>query len=128
MDALALTSVSMAVGAVPLFLIALPDIVAMSPAEVSAGAWTGLLYASLLAVVFSYLVWSRAVRSLGSVRTGVYLNLIPVIAIVIAWWWMGESLTVVQGVGAAAVIGGIALSRNRTVNPVDPDRGTASRA
>ena len=128
MESLALTSVSMAVGAVPLFLIALPDIAAIRPAEVSAGAWAGLLYAALLAVVFSYLVWSRAGRSLGSVRTGVYLNLIPVIAIVIAWWWMGESLTMVQGVGAAAVIGGIALSRNRTVNPEDPDRGTASRA
>jgi drug/metabolite transporter (DMT)-like permease len=122
MDALALTSVSMAVGAVPLFLIALPDIVAIQPAEVSAGAWAGLSYASLLAVVFSYLVWSRAVKSLGSVRTGVYLNLIPVIAIVIAWWWLGEELTAVQGMGAAAVIGGIALSRSRAASSVDPDK------
>jgi drug/metabolite transporter (DMT)-like permease len=121
MDALTLTSVSMAVGAVPLFLIALPDIVVMRPAEVSSGAWAGLAYASLFAVVFSYLVWSRAVRILGSVRTAVYLNLVPVIAIFIAWWWLGERLTVVQAVGAAAVIGGIALSRSRAVKPVSSD-------
>jgi len=120
MDALALTSVTMAVGAVPLFLIALPDIVAMHPSEVSAGGWGGLLYASLLAVVFSYLAWSRAVRVLGSMRTGVYLNLVPVIAVVLSWWWLGESLTFMQGIGAAAVIGGIALSRSRTAKPPIP--------
>ena len=121
MDALALTSVSMAAGAVPLLLFALPDIAAMHPAELSAGAWAGLAYASLLAVVFSYLVWSRAVRILGSMRTGAYLNLIPVIAVVIAWWWLGETLTALQGVGAAAVIGGIALSRSQTARPISPE-------
>ena len=128
MDVLALTSVSMAVGAVPLFLIAIPDIVAMRPAEVSASAWAGLSYASLLAVVFSYLAWSRAVRVLGSMRTAVYLNLVPVIAVVIAWRWLGESLTVVQGVGAAAVIGGIALSRSRSATPMSPDKTALTTA
>jgi len=111
----------MAVGAVPLFLIAVPDLVTLRPAEVSAGAWAGLAYASLFAVVFSYLAWSRAVRTLGSMRTAVYLNLVPVIALVIAWWWLGESLSVGQVVGASAVIGGIALSRSRTAKPVSPN-------
>ena len=128
MDALALTSVSMAVGAVPLFLIGLPDIVAMHPAEVSTGAWAGLAYASLFAVVFSYLAWSRAVRILGSMRTSVYLNLVPVLAVAIAWWWLGESLTVVQAVGAAAVIGGIALSRRRRAKLVDSEGATGTAA
>ena len=75
------------------------------------------MYASLLAVVFSYLTWSRAVRILGSMRTAVYLNLIPVIAVVIAWWWLGEELTPGQMVGAGAVIAGIGLSRSREARP-----------
>jgi drug/metabolite transporter (DMT)-like permease len=126
MDALSLTSVSMAIGAVPLAVLAVPDIVEMQPAEVSPGAWVGLAYASLLAVVFSYLAWSRAVRILGSVRTAVYLNLVPVIAVVIAWWWLGESLTTGQVLGAGAVIGGIALSRKGVARKLEP--GTSADA
>jgi drug/metabolite transporter (DMT)-like permease len=127
MDALSLTSVSMAVGAVPLALLALPDILEMRPAEVSSGAWLGLAYASFLAVVFSYLAWSRAVRILGSMRTAVYLNLVPVIAVVIAWVWLGESLTAGQVVGAGAVIGGIALSRSGGARAVEADEREQSR-
>jgi drug/metabolite transporter (DMT)-like permease len=127
MDALSLTSVSMAVGAVPLIVLALPGIVEMQPAEVSVGAWAGLAYASLLAIVFSYLAWSRSVRILGSMRTAVYLNLVPVIAVVIAWWWLDESLTAGQVVGAAAVIGGIALSRRAKARTTEAGANSDAR-
>jgi len=109
---LALTAVSMAAGAVPLFLVALPDIVAIEPLRVSPGAWAGLAYSSLLALVFSYVVWSRAIRFLGSTRTAVYVNLVPVVAVVVAWWWLGETLTPMQVAGAVGIVLGIFLARS----------------
>lgn len=109
---LALTAVSMAAGAVPLFLLALPDILSIEPGRVSTRAWAGLAYSSLLALVFSYVVWSRAVRFLGSTRTAIYVNLVPVVAVVVAWWWLGETLTPLQMAGATGVVLGIFLARS----------------
>lgn len=111
-EPLGLTATSMAAGAVPLFFLALPDILAIQPRQVSAAAWAGLAYSSLLALVFSYVVWSRAVRFLGSTRTAIYVNLVPVVAVVVAWWWLGETLTRLQVAGAAGVVLGISLARS----------------
>jgi len=108
---LALTSASMAAGAVPLLLIALPEIVRIRPREVSVASWSGLVYSALMALVFGYVVWSRGVMAIGSTRTAVYVNLIPVVATTTAWLWLGERLSSRQLVGAGAVIAGILLSR-----------------
>jgi len=108
---LALTSATMTAGAIPLLLIALPEITRIQVREVHPASWAGLVYSTLMALVFGYLVWSRGVREIGSTRTSMYVNLIPVVATATAWVWLGERLSLRQLVGAAAVIAGIALSR-----------------
>jgi drug/metabolite transporter (DMT)-like permease len=108
---LELTSATMVAGAIPLFVIALPEIAAIEVREVSAATWVGLLYSTIMAIVFGYLAWSRGVQAIGSARTSVYINLIPVVATATAWVWLGERLSSRQLLGAAAVIVGIALTR-----------------
>jgi drug/metabolite transporter (DMT)-like permease len=51
--------------------------------------------------------------AIGSTRTAVYVNLIPVVATTTAWLWLDERLSPRQLVGAGAVIAGILLSRRR---------------
>jgi len=108
---LALTSATMAAGAIPLLAIALPEISRILPGEVSLASWSGLAYSTLMALVFGYIAWSRGVQAIGSTRTAVYVNLIPVVATATAWFWLGERLSSRQLLGAAAVIAGILLSR-----------------
>ena len=108
---LALTSATMTAGAIPLLAIALPEIYRMHPGEVSAASWAGLVYSTLMALVFGYMAWSRGVQAIGSTRTAVYVNLIPVVAAATAWVWLGERLSSRQLLGATAVIAGILLSR-----------------
>jgi len=108
---LALTSATMAAGAIPLLAIALPEISRIRPGEVSLASWSGLAYSTLMALVFGYIAWSRGVQAIGSTRTAVYVNLIPVVATATAWFWLGERLSSRQLLGAAAVIAGILLSR-----------------
>jgi drug/metabolite transporter (DMT)-like permease len=114
---LALTSASMAAGALPLLLIALPQIMLLRPREVSLASWSGLAYSMLMALVFGYLAWSRGVSAIGSTRTSVYVNLIPVVATATAWLWLDERLSARQLLGGVAVITGIWLSRRRRARP-----------
>jgi len=108
---LALTSATMAAGAIPLLVVAVPQIARIRVTEVHPTSWAGLLYSALMALVFGYVAWSRGVQEIGSTRTSMYVNLIPVVATATAWAWLGERLSSRQFLGGAAVIAGIALSR-----------------
>jgi len=108
---LALTSATMAAGGLPLVLVGLPEIVSIRVNEVSFASWLGLLYSALLALVFGYFFWAHGIQTIGSTRTSLYVNLIPVVATVTAWVWLDERLSSLQVMGAIAVITGITLSR-----------------
>ncbi len=101
----------MTAGAIPLLAIAVPEISRIHPGEVSVASWAGLVYSTLMALVFGYIAWSRGVQAIGATRTSVYVNLIPVVAAATAWVWLGESLSSRQLLGATAMIAGILLSR-----------------
>jgi drug/metabolite transporter (DMT)-like permease len=50
-------------------------------------------------------------RVLGPTRTAVYANLQPIIALAVAWAFLGEIPTIFQGVGAATIVAGVFLTR-----------------
>ena len=100
-------------GGVLALLFATPKaIVATDWSVVGAAAWAGLLYASVVSMVIAYLFWYRGLRILGPTRTSVYGNLQPVIAIIVAWIFLGESPTIWQGVGTGTIMTGIYLTRS----------------
>jgi drug/metabolite transporter (DMT)-like permease len=74
-------------------------------------AWAALLYSGLGALVVAYLLWYRGVKVLGPTRTALYANLQPLIALLVAWFTLGETPTAWQSVGAATIVGGVLLTR-----------------
>ncbi len=52
-------------------------------------------------------------REIGSARTSIYSNLVPVVAMLAAVTLLGESLGFRKLLGAAAVLAGVALTRVR---------------
>lgn len=94
-----------------LVLIALPDLMTQDWASVPLGAWLGVLASGLLAIGFSYAMWSKCVQVLGGPRTAMYTNLSPIIAVIIGMVLLHEPFTWLQGAGAVGVLGGLALMR-----------------
>lgn len=105
------TGMSMAIGAVPYALLALPQIVRMDWAAVSAWTWTALVLSALLALCLSYLIWYMAVQRIGPARTSTFSNLVPIVAIAVAAVWLGEPLTAAKLTGAGLVLTGVFLTR-----------------
>ena len=89
----------------------LPRIVAVNWTRVSAASIAALLYAAVLAMGVAYTIWYSAVREIGSARTSVYSNLIPIVAMLTAVLFLGEPLTLRQVGGAVLVLAGVALTR-----------------
>lgn len=98
-------------GAIPLFFVALPHISATPWATLPLNGWLAIVYSGLLALVVAYLFWYRGVRVIGPTRTAMYSNLQPVVAVLMAWWMLGETPTWWQGVGTACIVGGLLLTR-----------------
>ena len=98
-------------GAIPLFFVALPHIAATPWATLPLKGFLAIAYSGLLALVVAYLFWYRGVRVIGPTRTAMYSNLQPVVAVLVAWWILGETPTWWQGVGTACILGGLLLTR-----------------
>ncbi len=110
---LKLNALTMLFGTFPLFIAAAPAMSRIAWTSISGGAWLVLLYSALFSVVISYNIWNWAVHRVGSARTAVYSNLVPVVALLTSALLLGERMTLLQFVGAAVVITGIVLTRRR---------------
>ncbi len=123
---LKITAVTMAWGALFLVPICVPSILTEEWRSVSLTAWGSTVYGVLFPLVFAYLLWYRSLRSVGSVRTAVYSNLVPAVGVVAGWLILDERLYPALGVGAAAIFGGIVLTRRGwKASPVEPLPGVA---
>ncbi|MEX2182188.1 MAG: DMT family transporter [Gemmatimonadaceae bacterium] len=98
-------------GVVPLALIASPALVRMEWRAIAPLTWGAVAYSGVIAMVIAYLVWYRGVREIGATRTSMFANLQPIVAVLVAWLMLNEVPTAFQGVGAAAVLGGLYLVR-----------------
>jgi drug/metabolite transporter (DMT)-like permease len=84
------------------------------------GVYGALLYSGAGAMVVAYLIWYHGVKVIGPTRTSMYSNVQPVIAMAVAWAFLGELPSGWQLVGAALVMSGLLLARTATVEPEAP--------
>ena len=108
----AVTVLSTAVGSVPLLLKALPVARVDELAQVTTRSWLALAASGMFGICLPYFIWNYGIRQLGSARTSLYSYLVPFIALVVAWAWLGETLTVQQFLGGGLALAGVALARN----------------
>lgn len=106
-----LTAWATVVGAVPYTLIAVPSILGTDWRATSPWGWTLTIASSLICLVAGYAIWYTGVQRIGATRTSAYSNLTPIAAMAVAWWWLGEGLSLRQELGAAAILAGVFLTR-----------------
>jgi drug/metabolite transporter (DMT)-like permease len=85
------------------------------------------MYSSIFALCVAYTIWYAAVRKIGSARTAIYSNLLPVIAMVTAYVWLREPIGLTKLSGAAAVLAGVALTRSASAKAPARQSATAVR-
>ena len=110
-DVVRLSAITMVGGALPLLVASTPALIATNWSNIGMGGWLALLYSSVISMGVAYIFWYRGLRILGPTRTSVYSNLQPIVALLVAWAFLGENPTIFQGVGAATIIAGVFLTR-----------------
>ena len=69
-----------------------------------------ILYISIGASVIGFLCWNAAIARIGSVRTALFGNLIPIFSTLEAVWLLHENITVIHIISGALVITGLILA------------------
>lgn len=110
-SALRVMSVAMVCGSLFLVLLAWPEMRAQQWACVSLTGWLSLAFTTVLGAGIAFVIWFKSIGEIGASRTAIYNNLIPPVAIVIAFTTLGERLAPLQALGAVVVLGGVVLTR-----------------
>lgn len=109
-----ITAVQMTLGA----LFFLPGLPALMRPEVQdllrdPEVWGLVLYLGAAVTVLAYGFYNFSVSRLSAAQAGVFINLIPVLAALIGWAWLGERLTGGQALAALLILAGVVLAETK---------------
>ena len=69
--------------------------------------WAGLFYLGVPATSLAYCGYYHAIRRIGGVASGIFINLVPLFALLFGWLFLGETLEPGELVGGLLVITGV---------------------
>jgi drug/metabolite transporter (DMT)-like permease len=79
-------------------------------------AWACLVFFGVLATGFGFSWYYEGVRAIGPTRAGIFINLVPVVAVLLGWLLLDEPLSPSLAIGGLTVLSGVWLT-NRRADP-----------
>lgn len=76
----------------------------------SATAWAGLVYLGVPATSLAYYWYYHAIRRIGGMATGMFINLVPLFAVASGCLFLGEKFRMSEVFGGLLVIAGVVLA------------------
>ena len=75
-------------------------------------AWASILYLSVFGTVVGFLWYYQSINEIGAVRSGVFINFVPIFAMLFGLLLLGEPLTATLLQGGALVLAGAWITNN----------------
>ncbi|MBN2125663.1 MAG: EamA family transporter [Deltaproteobacteria bacterium] len=101
------------IGALALFPPALVEGMPREIAAYPAGAWLGIVYLGFFGTVLGFVWYYEGIQAIGPTKAGQFINFVPVSAIVLAFFILGEPVTLSLIVGGLLIISGVYLTNRR---------------
>jgi drug/metabolite transporter (DMT)-like permease len=102
-----------AVGALALFLPACGEGLLADIGAYRAADWLGIVYLGFFGTAAGFVWYYDGIKAIGPTRAGLFINFVPVSAVVMAFFVLGEPLTVSLLVGTCLVVTGAFLTNRR---------------
>jgi len=92
--------------------------------------WSWDFFAAMIAValfssVLAYLFWNRGVAEVGANVAGLFVHLMPVFGVVLAWLFLGERMAPFHVAGIALILTGIWITSRYQRRRADVDEAAA---
>ncbi|HAW69903.1 MAG TPA: EamA family transporter [Firmicutes bacterium] len=66
-----------------------------------------IIYMGVFPGAIGYILWSMVLSRMPASKAGVFLYMIPVIALVISWLWIGEIPSLISALGGVLIVAGV---------------------
>lgn len=80
-------------------------------------AWASLFYLGFFGTVLGFFWYYQGIHAIGPVKAGVFINFVPISALILAYFILDEALTAVILCGAALVITGVVITNLPKARP-----------
>lgn len=90
------------------------DGVPPDPSSYSAQDWLSLLFLGILGTAAGFSLYYRAITRIGAPRSGVFINLVPLFSIVLAWMFLGETVNISVLIGGTILMSGVYLTNKKS--------------
>jgi drug/metabolite transporter (DMT)-like permease len=114
---LASVSYSSLIGAIALAFPALYEGLTRTVRHASLLDWTSIAYLAVFGTVIGFVWFYQGVQLIGTTRAGLFINFVPISAVILAFFMLREPITWSLAVGAVLVLSGVYLT-NRAQRPV----------
>ncbi len=105
-------------GAIALLPTALMEGIAGDMAKYTVSDWLCLFYLGFFGTVLGFVWYYEGINKLGPTKAGLFINIVPISAVTLAFLILGEPVTISLFVGAVLVISGVYLTnRNPVAKP-----------
>lgn len=96
-------------GALALFIPALLEGMAGGLTRYSLSAWLGIVYLGFFGSALGFTWYYEGIKAIGPSRAGIFINIVPVTAVLMAHWILDEPLERSLILGAVLVVMGVSL-------------------
>lgn len=79
--------------------------------EFKANSTMAIFELAIFASTIAFILYTKAIKTLGVSKTNMFINLIPVFTALFAWWVIDEALTMQKIIGISVVISGLFISQ-----------------
>ena len=97
-------------GTVMLFFPAMKNNVFTNLPAYTALEWTSLFYLGFFGTVLGFFWYYEGIKDIGPLKAGIFINFVPISAIIMSFFILDEPLTISLMVGAVLVIAGVFLT------------------
>lgn len=82
-------------------------------AAISPLSWLSLAYLGLGGTALAFSLYSMAIKKIGAARAGIFINLVPVFSLLLAWLLLHETIKPAVLAGGVLVLAGVSLANSQ---------------
>jgi drug/metabolite transporter (DMT)-like permease len=83
--------------------------------QASVTTWVAIAHMSIFVTVVSFVMYYYGIKEVGAAKASIFINVMPVSAVLMATLYLGETFTWAHGVGAAFVLSGVFIGTNTKI-------------
>jgi drug/metabolite transporter (DMT)-like permease len=98
------------IGTILLFPLALHQGLLSGLTDTRLQDWFSLFYLGFFGTALGFTLYYRAIKQIGATRSGVFINLVPLFAIILSWCILGESVKGIVVIGGIILLSGVTIT------------------